>query len=194
MHDARVKFLLNLARKNPRFQFLVLAGAILIFLKSYFLGCSIRARKHFESSFPHFSLLPDILHMSAFNITAKILDILFSWLISLCKFEIESFISDELLKDSQNTDFGKFLKLSPEEHFTIFVIKRNAFTKFSVLILFSISQNFFSIFYESCQIIFCSKELRCYTLFSVLFLMVVYICTVYSAVSERAVLRRMYKE
>jgi len=195
MSDSRLNYMFKLAKKNPRFQFSLLSGAILIFLKSYFLGCSIRARKHFESSSLHSSsLLLDILHMSVFKLTAEIFNIVFSLLKAFCRFEVESFVSGELFLNSQKTDLKAFLKLSSEEHFSLFAIKRNAFTKFSVLMLFSIPQNVFSIFYESYQIVFCSEKFRCYAFFSILFLMAIYICTVHRAITERTSLRSIYNQ
>lgn len=129
-----------------------------------------------------------------FSILSHILESMIETCSYLCMFFSETFIAHWLFARKMKTDFGEFSKFSPEEQYTDFIIKKEAFVNMISLIFFSIPMNAILAMFLFYNILTSQKTnvLRNTTL--VLCVCLIYYFVSGKAASHRKNLRQVYND
>lgn len=146
--DVRITCLANLVSSSRKFKMFIILELVLMVSKIVISNLSIFARTSFEKKFPEFPILFDIFEIAFYDVSTHLLEYLNNVLQYMCEYHTEVFISHRLLQNAQDTSVDEFLRSKAEEHYTEFLIRKEAFKKFTSLLIFSIPMNSFSVVYE----------------------------------------------
>lgn len=192
--DVRIACLVDLVKLSSGFKIAIVLELFLlasIIVNSNFY---ILARSSFEKEFSESSTLVGIFEIAFYDISTHLLKYLNNMLQYMCEYETEAFISHRLLQNTQDTSVDEFLKSRPEEHYTEFLTRKEAFTKLTSILVFSIPMNLFFVMHETYKIVSSRGDSFKVTVLSAITLILIYSALFFKAIFHRHKLRRKYNQ